>query len=79
MDISAAASDSQEYFTGNFLRFTRGGTDATKSVFVVEANGNVLASGAAQFGAMGVPSSAAYSRFVLIKQPHLSSILPMTS
>ena len=60
--IEAAASASQENFTGNFLRFTRGNL-AANTVFMIEQDGAVLASGAAQFGAVGAPTSVSYSRF----------------
>jgi hypothetical protein len=61
--LEGAASTSQEFFTGNFLRFMRGGTTNAETAVLIEANGSILASGAVQFGAMTAPSSTAYSRF----------------
>jgi len=56
IQVNAARGDTQEKFTGNFIRFSIAGTD----VFHVESSGGLVASGAAQFGGT---SSAAYSRF----------------
>jgi hypothetical protein len=56
LQIDMARGDTQENFTGNFLRFSVAGSD----VFWVESSGGIVASGAAQFGGT---SSVAYSRF----------------
>src|SRR3990167_5777621 len=61
--LETAANTTQEFFTGNFLRFTRGGTAISNTTFLVEANGHVLASGAAQFASLTSPPSVSYSRF----------------
>jgi len=57
--VDLAASTSQEFFTGNFANFTTAGI--TRILF--ESSGSILASGAAQFGAGGAPTSVSYSRF----------------
>ncbi|MDP3697585.1 MAG: hypothetical protein Q8R55_06265, partial [Candidatus Taylorbacteria bacterium] len=49
----------QGTFTGNFAKFQI----ASSNYIIIERSGAILASGAAQFGSAGVPSSTAYSRF----------------
>ncbi|MEK7525715.1 MAG: hypothetical protein AAB561_01730, partial [Patescibacteria group bacterium] len=59
LQIDLAASTSQEFFTGNFAKFTTAGTDR----ILFESSGAILASGAVQFGSAGAPTSTSYSRF----------------
>ena len=68
--VNVAANTTANYFTGNFGRFQIAGTDR----IILESSGAILASGAAQFGSAGVPSSVSYSRFGTNSTTHSGSI-----
>ncbi len=68
--MNLGASTTADRVTGNFAKFSLSGTPR----FLVESSGAVLASGAAQFGAGGAPSSASYSRFGTSSTTHSGSI-----
>ncbi len=59
LSLDMSTGTTQEYFTGNFAKFSLSGTPR----FIIESSGAVLASGSAQFGSAGSPSSTSYSRF----------------
>lgn len=59
LTIDLSTGGTQEYFTGDFARFSLANTDR----IIFESSGAILASGSAQFGSAGAPASLSYSRF----------------
>ena len=69
LQINVAATVSQGFFSGNYARFTTSNTNR----IILESSGAILASGAAQFGSAGAPTSVSYSRFGTSATTHLLS------
>src|SRR3989344_5676070 len=67
MNLAGKVADT---FTGNFLKFQI----ASVSRILFESSGAILASGAAQFGSAGAPTSVSYSRFGTGTTTHAGTI-----